>query len=110
MIAYGTPDDTIRCSATGTATAPTPSACAAASTYYLRNTLTSGPADTIISYGTDSDTILVGDWDGNGTDTIGIQRGNNVYLRNSNTGGPANTVFTYGEPGDTLVFGDWDGR
>jgi hypothetical protein len=60
---------------------------------------------------------VVGDWDGNGTDTPGI-----VYLpgdpstdrmhwhlRNSNSAGPANTFLTYGVF-DTPIAGDWDGN
>ena len=79
-------------------------------TYYLRNTLTSGPADTILGYGTATDTILVGDWDGNGTDTLAVRRGNTYYLRNNLTSGPADTILGYGTATDTILVGDWDGN
>ncbi len=79
-------------------------------TYYLRNTLTSGPADTIIGYGTAADTILVGDWDGNGTDTLAVRRGNTYFLRNTLTSGPADTIIGYGTAADTILVGDWDGN
>ena len=41
---------------------------------------------------------IVGDWDGNGTDTIGLYDPTNsvFYLRNSNTTGFADTVVVYG--------------
>src|SRR5581483_6265669 len=35
---------------------------------------------------------------GDGTDTVGIVRGNVWYLRNSNTSGTADLVVTYGDP------------
>jgi hypothetical protein len=39
--------------------------------------------------------VLTGDWDGNGTFTPGIIRGNRWYLRNSNSAGPGTVVFNY---------------
>jgi hypothetical protein len=65
---------------------------------YLNDTF-SGQANTRFSYGDRSDQAYVGDWDGNGTDTVLVRRGNTFYARNSNAGGPADTVFTYGDPG-----------
>jgi hypothetical protein len=53
---------------------------------------------------------VTGDWDGNGTVTPGIVRGNTWYLRNSNTSGTANIVLSYGNPTDRVVTGDWDGN
>ncbi len=52
---------------------------------------------------------LVGDWDGDGDDTVGIYRNSAFYLRNSNTAGPADLAFNYGIPGDTQLVGDWEG-
>jgi len=53
----------------------------------------------------------VGDWDGNGTWTIGVVDPNGVwYLRNSNTpGAPDITPFAYGAGGWTPVAGRWNG-
>jgi LAS superfamily LD-carboxypeptidase LdcB len=73
-------------------------------TYYLRNTLTSGPADTIIGYGTATDTILVGDWDGNGTDTLAVIRDGAALLRDALTSGPA-TRSVLGVGGDEVLIG-----
>jgi peptidoglycan/xylan/chitin deacetylase (PgdA/CDA1 family) len=57
-----------------------------------------------------ADRPVTGDWDGNGTVTPGVVRGNTWYLRNSNSPGPADIVFQYGGPTDRVVTGDWDGN
>ncbi|MEO6711896.1 MAG: hypothetical protein ABIM89_00535 [Mycobacteriales bacterium] len=85
-------------------------------TFHLRNSNTPGPADIVVSYGrTDRDYPLVGDWDGDGVDTVGVVRGPNLWLlRNSNSNGPADVSFTYGSAAPGLiefpVVGDWDGN
>ncbi len=76
---------------------------------YLKNTNTTGFADVAINYGTAGDYPVAGDWDGNGTATIGIYRNGSFYLRNSNTIGFADLVISFGQPGDQPVVGDWDG-
>lgn len=76
---------------------------------YLKNANTSGFADVAINYGTGGDYPVTGDWDGNGTDTIGIYRNGTFYLRNSNTLGFADIVFAFGTPGDQPLAGDWNG-
>jgi peptidoglycan/xylan/chitin deacetylase (PgdA/CDA1 family) len=53
---------------------------------------------------------VAGDWDGNGTTTPGLVRGNVWFLRNSTTSGVADATFTYGDPSDRPVTGDWDGN
>jgi hypothetical protein len=77
--------------------------------YFLNDALT-GTANTVFNYGEPSDDVYVGDWDGNGTDTLMIRRGNAFYVRNSNSSGSADNVFAYGNPGDTILVGDWDGN
>jgi hypothetical protein len=54
------------------------------------------------------DLPIVGDWDGNGTTTVGVRRGATFYLRNSNSPGPGDLAFDYGLPGDVPIVGDWD--
>jgi len=76
---------------------------------YLKNTNTTGFADVQINYGVPGDCPLTGDWDGNGTDTIGIYRNGYFYLRNSNNIGFADIVFPFGTTGGQPVAGDWDG-
>ena len=75
---------------------------------YLKNSNTTGFADVQINYGLGGDYPIVGDWDGNGTATIGIYRNGSFYLRNSNTIGFADIVFPFGMPGDQPIAGDWD--
>ena len=76
---------------------------------FLKNNNTTGIADVAINYGLPGDYPVVGDWDGNGTTTIGIYRNGTFYLRNSNTLGFAEIVFPFGNPGDQPIAGDWNG-
>jgi len=76
---------------------------------YLKNSHTTGFADVAINYGLAGDYPVVGDWDGNGTDTIGIYRNGVFYLRNSNTLGFADFTVAFGSPGDQPIAGDWNG-
>jgi hypothetical protein len=78
------------------------------SAYYLNDHFT-GTANRVLRYGEPTDTVYVGDWNGDGTDTLAVRRGNTFYLKNDTTSGPADTVLAYGDPGDTVFVGDWDG-
>ncbi|MCW5848657.1 MAG: DUF11 domain-containing protein, partial [Anaerolineae bacterium] len=82
-----------------------------AGSWFLRNTFSSGPADTVVSYGFPSDIPLMCDWDGNGTRTLGVYRPatSAFYLRNSTTGGVSDLALLFGLPSDIPVCGDWDG-
>ena len=75
---------------------------------YLKNKNESGFADAALNYGLPGDYPVVGDWDGNGTVTIGIYRGHTFFLRNENTLGFATIVFDFGQDGDQPIAGDWD--
>jgi hypothetical protein len=77
---------------------------------YLKNSNTTGVADIAINYGIPGDKPVVGDWDGDGTVTIGVYRNGIFYLRNSNSVGNANLYFAFGSPGDQPIAGDWDGN
>ena len=68
-----------------------------------------GAADFSYYFGIPGDKPFVGDFDGDGIDTIGLHRESTgfVYFRNSHTQGPADTSFFFGEPRDRLVAGDW---
>jgi len=76
---------------------------------YLKNHNTTGFADVAINYGLGGDYPVVGDWDRNGTVTIGVYRNGNFYLRNQNSLGYADMVFAFGLPGDQPIAGDWNG-
>ena len=105
---------------------PTPSTGAAASTtlsvapaqgdpiggsgydFFLNDQFT-GTTNIRFQYGSPTDIVYFGDWDGNGTDTPMIQRGSVFHVRNTTTSGAADFTFTYGNPGDRILVGDWDG-
>ncbi|MCK6210457.1 C40 family peptidase [Georgenia sp. EYE_87] len=76
--------------------------------YYLSDTF-SPLANVELSYGGASDDVFVGDWDGDGVDTLAYRRGNTFYVRNTNTTGPHELTFSYGRAGETVLVGDWDG-
>ncbi|MPV36371.1 hypothetical protein GB881_04775 [Georgenia subflava] len=66
-------------------------------------------ANHVFMYGRFADEVLIGDWDGDGTDSITVRRGNTYYVNNTLGGGEAEHVFVYGRPDDTVLVGDWDG-
>lgn len=63
-------------------------------------------------FGDPGDQPLLGDWDCDGIDTVGMFRPSNgfVYISNSNAGGFAEQEFFYGIAGDIALVGDWDGN
>jgi sugar phosphate isomerase/epimerase/glucose/arabinose dehydrogenase/regulation of enolase protein 1 (concanavalin A-like superfamily) len=65
-------------------------------------------ADHEFSFGRPGDSVIVGDWDGDGTDTLGVRRGNAYFLSNSLFGGNADEEFTFGRAGDEVLVGDWN--
>ena len=65
--------------------------------------------DTTVSFGAAGYRPVVGDWDLNGTDTIGVYDNGTWYLRNSNTAGSADVApFAYGIAAYRPVVGDWN--
>jgi hypothetical protein len=77
----------------------------------LKNGINSGVSDYTFSFGNTNETPVSGDWDGNGTTTIGTFNQSTAAwsLRNSNSAGsPSYTPFVFGSPGDRPVVGDWD--
>ena len=60
-------------------------------------------------FGNPGDKPFVGDFDGDGIETIGLHRESTgfVYFRNTHTQGVADKSFFFGNPGDRLVAGDW---
>jgi len=84
--------------------------------FYVINELGSndgglGDAEFSFVFGNPGDKPFVGDFNGDGIDTVGLHRESTglVYFRDSNTTGTADFEFIYGDPGDKLVAGDWDG-
>jgi murein DD-endopeptidase MepM/ murein hydrolase activator NlpD len=82
-----------------------------AGVWYLRNSNDTGFADiTAVFGGNTSDLPVVGDWNGDGVDTIGVYRGSMgvYYLSDSNTVPAVSYNFVFGNPGDTPFAGKWD--
>ena len=71
-----------------------------------------GIAQVHLVYGDPGDVVFFGDWDGDGTGTPMVRRGNEFHVQNQLDQSPTDAVFSYGDPGDTVLVGDWnaDGR
>ncbi|MCC8029718.1 MAG: hypothetical protein LIO75_08005, partial [Lachnospiraceae bacterium] len=62
------------------------------------------------TYGRADDEILVGDWDGNGTDEFAVRRSGTTYYFQSVLGSDDDVtrVADLGLESDTVLVGDWD--
>ncbi len=78
------------------------------SEYHLSDSLT-GTADHVFRYGNPAGRVYVGDWDGDGTDTLAYRIGKTFYIRDDNSAGKPTRVINYGRAGDRVYVGDWDG-
>ncbi|GEM_PF-1196518 len=78
-------------------------------TWFLRDTLTTGVADSSFLLGDWGDKVISCDWNGDGTDTPGIFRNGQWYYTNQ-LGSGGILTFSFGSPGDVPVCGDWDGN
>jgi hypothetical protein len=85
-------------------------------TFYIINELGEndgglGPADFSYVFGDPGDRPFVGDFNGNGQETVGLHRESTglVYYRNEHLTGNADNQFIFGDPGDRLFAGDWTG-
>jgi hypothetical protein len=70
-----------------------------------------GAAESDYLFGNPGDVPFVGDFDGDGIDTVGLHRVSTglVYFRNSHTQGGADAQFVFGDPGDLIMAGAWTG-
>ena len=68
-----------------------------------------GEADYSFLFGNPGDKPVVGDWDGDGIDEVGLHRESTgfFYWRNTLTTGVADGEIFFGDPGDRFVAGDW---
>jgi hypothetical protein len=85
-------------------------------TFYIINQLGTnggglGAAQFSYVFGNPGDKPFVGDFNGNGQDTVGLHRESTglVYYRNTHTQGNADNQFIFGNPGDKIFAGDWNG-
>jgi hypothetical protein len=69
-----------------------------------------GAAEFAYYFGNPGDKPFVGDFDGDGIETIGLHRESTgfVYFRDTHSSGVADGQFFFGIPADRLVAGDWD--
>jgi hypothetical protein len=68
-----------------------------------------GEAEYSFVFGNPGDKPVVGDWDGDGIDEVGLHRESTgfFYWRNTLTTGVADGEFFFGDPDDRFVAGDW---
>jgi hypothetical protein len=76
--------------------------------WLLRSALTNGVATSRFAFGLEGDVPVMGDWNGDGTGTVGVFRAGRWFQRDGNGPGPART-FRFGVAGDVPVAGDWNG-
>lgn len=79
--------------------------------WHLRYSNTSGNANNSFIYGETCDMPIVGDWDGDGDDTVGVVRRVGGVLQwhlSNNNSTPV--TFSYGNATDLPVAGDWNGN
>lgn len=71
-----------------------------------------GPASLRVDLGLEDDLPVSGDWDGNGTTTVGVYRpsASTFVLRNGNAAGEADLTVAFGRAGDVPIVGNWDGK
>jgi SpoIID/LytB domain protein len=78
--------------------------------WYLRQTASPGNADIQFAFGGWTGTIpVIGDWNGDGMDGIGVFSAGGWYLRNTPSPGSTDLRFDYGGNGYLPVVGNWDG-
>ncbi len=74
-----------------------------------------GASDRTFLFGYDDDVPIVGDWDGDGDDEIGVHRnvgGAGYFIQDYNDNGywdGGDRYFVFGDATDTPIIGDWDG-
>ena len=81
-----------------------------------------GPGDETFTFGLATDRIVIGDWDGQGKDEVGVFRDAASYIpadagdavfsldfSNQHTFNSSSEVFVFGLVSDGVVIGDWNG-
>jgi hypothetical protein len=78
--------------------------------WFLRNSNSAGAANINVVFGNQTDLPVVGDWNADGMDSIGLYRVNEArfILSNSNMTPVTDFNFVFGNPGDEPIAGRWD--
>lgn len=65
-----------------------------------------------VDFGEEHDLPVAGDWDANGTTTVGVYRPSvsSFVLRNANAAAEADVTVVFGRAGDVPIVGNWDGK
>ncbi len=68
------------------------------------------PTQITFTFGQAGDRPVVGDWDGDSVDTVGIFRpSTGQWFLRDQFGPPTQNIFTFGTTGDIPISSDWDG-
>ncbi len=86
-----------------------PAIVRASTTWMLRDTLTSGTATTTFAYGARPLVAIMGDWDGDGSETPGTFEGGVFKLSNTIPPGAPTIAITFGDRRGFPVVGDFNG-
>lgn len=77
---------------------------------FFLNDRWTGNANIEFSWGEQSYKVLVGDWDGDGKDTVALRKGNQYAFSNVNpASGTPKFTLAWGLATDTILVGDWNG-
>jgi hypothetical protein len=74
----------------------------------VSNSFRPGPADRTYSFGC-GQTVISGDWDGDGVDTLAIRDAATYRITNDSSGRTIDATVAFGRPDDEVYVGDWDG-
>jgi hypothetical protein len=78
-------------------------------TWYLRNSLSAGAANSTAVFGFTNDRVLACDWNGDGVDTPAAFSNGRWVISNRPDGAGKLAILTYGRRGDIPACGDWNG-
>lgn len=79
-------------------------------TFFFRDSLTSGQSTNTVVYGNNGDIPMVCDWDGDGVSSLGIVRKGVWWITDGVSSAEPPRSFVFGNPfGDIPICGDWDG-
>ncbi|HUQ00360.1 MAG TPA: PQQ-dependent sugar dehydrogenase [Aeromicrobium sp.] len=76
----------------------------------LNDQLDASAAEDDFRFGAGDGRFLACDWDGDGTETVGMVRNGIWWLTNSHSGDAVQPGFAFGKATDVPICGDWDGN